>query len=461
MSPCLSEEAVLAFIGGKTTGPTRRATEAHLASCGECRALVSELARNSGASGASDEGIAHAPTVPSVPAGPGAPPVAPGQIVGGKYEVEWTIGAGGMGVVVAAYHRVLGQRVAIKFPVPELRRATEGRERLIREARACAQLRSEYAVRLLDVGTLEDGSPYVVMEYLVGRTLGERLLEDGPLPVADAVDSLVQACEALEEAHAKGIVHRDLKPSNLFETHRFDGSRVVKVLDFGIAKAPAFRGEEPLTVTRDVMGSPAYMAPEQLRSTRDVDARADVWALGVSLRELLTGELDEAPVQPAGLDRIVRRCLEIDPAKRFPSARELAAALAPFGSDVSAGIAARFGVASAKSARRARAPLFAILALAGVAVGILAWMRAPHADLQPRAAAATPAATVPAPAMAPAPSTTGVTSAALVAPDAGTTAPVVSAPALRPAAHAAPHAPRAPAAATDDTTDPHGLSDRK
>ncbi len=429
MSPCLSEDAVLAFIGGKTAGPTRRASEAHLSECSDCRALVSELARKSGASG-EDVALAHAATVLSPPAAHGSPPVLPGQVVGDKYEVEWPIGAGGMGVVVAAVHKVLGQRVAIKFPLPELRRASEGRERLIREARACAQLRSEYAVRLLDVGQLDDGSPYVVMEYLVGRTLGERLVEEGPMPLAEAVDSLVQACEALEEAHAKGIVHRDLKPSNLFETHRFDGSRVVKVLDFGIAKAPAFRGEEALTITHDVMGSPAYMAPEQLRSTRDVDARADIWALGVSLRELLTGKLEEAPVQPPGVERIVKRCLQIDPAQRFASARELAVALAPFGSDVATGIAARLAVA--KKSANVRVPLAAAIAIACVIAGGVGWMRAGT----PETATPTPTATPTA--------------------NANATANADASP-----PHPVSRPPRARPAPPPDTPDPHGLSDRK
>jgi serine/threonine-protein kinase len=459
MSACLSEDAVLAFMAGKTAGPLRRENEAHLASCGDCRALVSELARKSTGSGGVSTALA--PTLPSTPPG-GDPklPMQPGDLVGGKYEVEWPIGAGGMGVVVAAVHKVLGQRVAIKFPVPELRRATEGRERLIREARACAQLRSEYAVRLLDVGTLDDGSPYVVMEYLVGRTLAERLLEDGPMPLRDAVDSLVQACEALEEAHGKGIVHRDLKPSNLFETHRFDGSRVVKVLDFGIAKAPALRGEDPLTVTRDVMGSPAYMAPEQLRSTRDVDARADIWALGVTLRELLTGGLDEVRVQPPALDKVVRRCLEPDPALRFESARDLAAALAPFGSDVAAGIAGRLGRPRGDAAGVKVAVVAGVVVCALVA-GFAFVRRAPSPPAPlPRGetGAETPVSAPsspsppsprppdPAPPSVPvAPSSTASSSPPRVAP--------------RPAPHPPPSA--SAAASASATVDPHGLSDRK
>ncbi|HEX3344104.1 MAG TPA: protein kinase, partial [Polyangiaceae bacterium] len=334
---CLGEEAVLAFVAGTVTGQDRRAVEGHLAACGECRALVSELARRT-TQRLRSGGTAFAVTLPSA-APPGyATPVLPGDLVAGKYEVEWTIGAGGMGVVVAAMHRVLHQRVAIKFPSAEIRGSTEGRERMLREARACVRLRSEHTVRVLDVGTLDDGAPFIVMEYLLGRSLADRLREEGALSPAEAADTIRQACAALEEAHAAGIIHRDLKPSNLFETRRFDGTRLVKVVDFGIAKGPALASEgDILTTTRGVMGSPAYMAPEQLRSTRDVDARADIWALGVTLRELVTGALGShaggrVRVQPPALDRAISRCLEHDPSRRYAGVRELADVLAPLAS---------------------------------------------------------------------------------------------------------------------------------
>jgi serine/threonine-protein kinase len=478
LSACLSEDAVVGFMRGQSVGAARREVEAHLASCGECRALVSELARGSASaalgmvsSGArlARESPALAPTVPSSSSGPSPLlPVQPGQTIGGKYEVEWTIGAGGMGVVVAAVHKVLGQRVAIKFPVPALRRASEGRERLIREARACAQLRSEYAVRLLDVGTLDDGSPYVVMEYLVGRTLAERLLEEAPLPRAEAIDSLVEACEALGEAHAKGIVHRDLKPSNLFETHRFDGSRVIKVLDFGIAKYRAHAGEDALTVTREVMGSPAYMAPEQLRSTRDVDARADIWALGVTLRELLTGKLDDARVEPPALERVVLKCLELDPARRYATVEDLAKALAPFGSNVAQGIASRLASSTRTVAHSSRRRTTAVLGLAGMAAAAVAvaWMIATPSRL---GGATTPAAAA-----------TVVRPAAPVPTEVPATTPLT--PSAEMPSNAAPSAPSPPPGATgvilpvsggpvptasararpaDRVVDPHGLLDRK
>ena len=464
------------------TGVSRRTTEAHLAECGECRALVSQLARAS-AVGARESDAAFAATVPA-PQVPCAP-VLPGQVIGGKYEVEWTIGAGGMGVVVAAWHEVLRQRVAIKFPTPELRQASEPRERLIREARACARLRSEHAVRLLDVGTLDDGSPYVVMEYLSGRTLAERLREDGPLPVAEAVDTIIQVCEALEEAHLAGIVHRDLKPSNLFETQRFDGSRLVKVLDFGIAKSAALSGEA-LTSTRGVMGSPGYMAPEQLRSTRDVDARADIWSLGVTLHELITGELvplggELSRIEPPALARVVRRCLEQDPARRFQTARELVAALASYGGSVSRGIALRL---SSAPARRAIQPPWAIVgvALGAVLVVSASWLAYSHGSAHAEAAltAALPVvASVPAP---PVPSATApaVVTAAPPPPPSlpSTTIPTALPPTSMPASAIAPRprrvlpqtvatgVPEQPSVrpagvAAPPDPDPHGLHNRK
>jgi eukaryotic-like serine/threonine-protein kinase len=499
MRECPNEAAILAFVGGTMGGPARRATEAHLAACVECRALVSELARRT--SGVRPAGTAYDPTVQSQPGHEQAPSVLalPGDVIDGKYELEWTIGAGGMGLVVAAWHKLLDRRVAIKFPLPELRQGTEGRGRLLREARACARLRSEHVVRLLDVGALADGSPYVVMEYLIGRTLAERLREDGPLPTGEAVDAIVQACEALEEAHLSGIVHRDLKPSNLFETHRFDGSRVVKVLDFGIAKTAVPAAGDELAATRGAMGSPGYMAPEQLRSTRDVDERADIWALGVSLHELTTGDLPPARAevlrrQAPGLERIVQRCLEPDPARRFAKARDLAAALAPFGGPVSRGISARLTPGGPPRAiGRTGAPrrgwwMIPVVAVGSALIaGMIAWVMKVRAPTVKSASASTSetavATTAPVPAAAP-------PSSALssVAGPAGSVAPTSSASSAAPTAPVAsrrsvvrPPSPTTPSTTAQRTergkapegtsgagsqapplqSDSHGLLDRK
>jgi tRNA A-37 threonylcarbamoyl transferase component Bud32 len=465
---CLAEDAILSFVAGSVTGPARRAVESHLASCGECRALVSELARRS--TGFRTAGTAFAVTLPAQ-VSPAQPiPVSPGDVVAGKYEVEWTIGAGGMGVVVAAMHRVLGQRVAIKFPSEAIRGSAEGRERMLREARACVRLRSEQTVRVLDVGTLDDGAPFIVMEYLLGRSLAERLREEGPLPVGDAVDTIRQACAAHDEAHAIGIVHRDLKPSNLLETRRFDGTRLVKVVDFGIAKGPALASDGgELTTTRGVMGSPAYMAPEQLRSTRDVDSRADIWALGVTLHELLTGAFDGRPaprVQSPGLAAVIARCLEHDPSRRFASVRELSAALAPL---VSGQAVTRPPPPPARPvAQGGGAGGGAAAAGAGVATWVVR-SRVPVTVAPPASASPVPAATAEA----------SVSSAPAAAPPASSAAPAPSASSLAVAgagagstsrplprmlpskATAAPAASVAPTPSAPPAVDPHGLSDRK
>jgi serine/threonine-protein kinase len=276
--------------------------------------------------------------------------IAPGSLIAGKFRIDRVLGQGGMGVVVAATHVQLGQRVAIKFLLPELCASEAIVGRFVREARALAQLRGEHVCRVSDVGTLDDGAPYIVMELLDGRDLASMLTEHGPVPVASLVDYVVQACMGLAEAHALQIVHRDLKPANLFLTRRPDGTPLIKLLDFGIAKTHG-ASDFNLTRTVDVMGSPGYMSPEQLRSTRTVDARSDVWALGVILYELASGRppftaetmteltlrvaMDPPPALvgaiPRGFEQAVYRCLEKDPERRFRDVAQLAIALAPFG----------------------------------------------------------------------------------------------------------------------------------
>jgi serine/threonine-protein kinase len=281
-------------------------------------------------------------------------PIREGEVLAGKYRVEKVLGAGGMGVVVAAHHLQLEQHVALKFVRPEALSDTQAAERFMREARLAAKLKSEHVAKVLDVGTLDSGAPYMVMEFLDGQNLAEVLQSRGPLPVEAAADYIVQACEALSEAHALGIVHRDLKPQNLFLTKGVGGAPLVKVLDFGISKAmQQAPGSVNLTQTSAVMGSPLYMAPEQLRSSRNVDPRADIWALGVVLYELLTAHVPfvgesmtdlaikvahdpYVPVDrlragiPPELAAIVTRCLEKAPEKRFADAAALAVSLEPF-----------------------------------------------------------------------------------------------------------------------------------
>ncbi len=246
------------------------------------------------------------------------PPVSPGEVVAGKYRIEQAIGSGGMGVVVSATHLQLNQRVALKFVRPQSQGDRVLTERFLREARASFRLRSEHAVRVLDVGQLPTGVPFIVMELLEGQDLRDVLLTRGPLPEAEAIEFMLHACSALQEAHAYGIVHRDLKPRNLFLTKRIDGTPCVKVLDFGISKVPKEDNdtEGPLTSPEIALGSPRYMAPEQWKAASAVDARAGVYALGMILYELLTGEL---PLRELPLGELLRRMV----AGAIPSPRDV------------------------------------------------------------------------------------------------------------------------------------------
>jgi serine/threonine-protein kinase len=310
-----------------------------------------------------DDAYLHAVAVAAEPATsveiPGAPDAArlvPGVVLAGKYRVERVLGAGGMGVVVAARHIHLDAPVALKFMTQEALAHRALVTRFLREARATAQLRGEHVIRVSDVGELESGAPYMVMEHLQGQDLAALLASLGPPPIASAVEYAIQACEGLDEAHRAGIVHRDIKPSNLFLTRRPNGSPCIKLLDFGISKSVRMlHATEFLHSTSDhaIFGTPLYMAPEQMRAARDVDGRADLWSLGASLYELLSGTVPfpadsivglayrianelpprlraKRPEIPQGLERVVLRCLERDCDRRFPDARALALALEPY-----------------------------------------------------------------------------------------------------------------------------------
>jgi serine/threonine-protein kinase len=271
----------------------------------------------------------------------------PGTLVAGKYRVERLLGRGGMGVVVEATHLELRVPVALKFLGDRYANRPDIVARFLREARAAAILRSAHVCRVTDVDRLDSGLPFIVMEMLVGRDLAKLLRADGPLSTAIAADYVLQACDAVAEAHEAGIVHRDLKPGNLFLTHHRDGAPLLKVLDFGVAKVHS-EDDHAITSNRAVIGSPTYMAPEQLRSARAADARSDIWSLGVVLHQLATGTtpfqgetiadlairaaLDPLPPLhgvPAEYAQVVARCLAKAPEHRFQTAGELAAALAP------------------------------------------------------------------------------------------------------------------------------------
>jgi eukaryotic-like serine/threonine-protein kinase len=287
----------------------------------------------------------------TIPPSSAAPPVHEGDILAGKYKVERILGQGGMGVVVAATHLQLEQLVALKFLRVD---ATDDlKTRFLREGKAAVRLKSEHVAKVLDVGELETGAPYIVMEYLAGSDLQALLEQEGRLPLSDAVSHVLEACQAIAEAHSMGIVHRDLKPANLFVTTAADGLTTVKVLDFGISKQIAGDGLH-LTGTATMLGSPDYMSPEQMESARKVDTRADIWSIGAILYRLVTGRVPFAaesfpslvykiavdpppaprslqPDVPEELESAILRCLEKDPAKRYPSVAELAWAIVPFG----------------------------------------------------------------------------------------------------------------------------------
>ena len=338
---------------------------------------------------------------------------SPGDVVGGKFRVERTLGEGGMGIVVCATHLALGQLVALKFMQKHALLDPEIRSRFMREARAASKLKSTHAARVLDVGALDDGAPYIVMEYLEGLDLSTLLKKRGRLPAPEAAEYVIQACEALAEAHSHGIIHRDLKPANLFLTTGTTGRPLVKVLDFGVSKVLRDRslpelpgvdldstmpggkprpgafdpGDSVVTRVTDLLGSPNYMAPEQIHSARDADAQSDVWSLGVILYRLVSGiipfsggtqeeliyQVTRGPIAPlrdyvatlpAGFDLVVAKCMERDKSRRFASVSELARALAPYAAGSAAPSLERIAILESNGTR--------VLGAGGVGAGFQA-----------------------------------------------------------------------------------------
>ncbi len=290
-------------------------------------------------------------------ANPRRPPGSPlrlGDTVASKYRIEREVGRGGMGIVFAARHMTLDRLVAIKVMKHELLEDPRAVKRLLFEAKSAAKIQSEHVSRVLDVGTLPDGVPYIVMEYLDGQDLGALIDRSGPMGVEQAVRFVLQACEALSEVHVANLVHRDLKPGNLFIARQADGSPAMKIVDFGISKYVGGPGGKlAKTTSPHVLGSPFYMAPEQMRAD-SVDARSDIWALGAILFEMLTGRtpftgetlpevyaavLGDPPPPiselrgdvPPPIDDIIQCCLEKSAANRFDDVAALAVALAPYG----------------------------------------------------------------------------------------------------------------------------------
>jgi len=422
-----------------------------------------------------------------IPTGPAAPAgMRTGELIAGKYRVERLLGEGGMATVYAGVHVQLREPVALKLLKPEMLRKEGIVQRFVREARAAVRIKSENVARVLDVGTLPSGEPFMVMELLAGQDL-RRVASHGPLPIQEAVGYILQACDALAEAHLYGIVHRDLKPANLFLTRRADGSPLVKVLDFGISKM-ADEADENLTATTDVLGSPVYMSPEQIRTPKDVDHRADIWALGAVLYKLLTGKAafgaDTAsaslakivadpppPIRsfrsdiPPELEAVILRCLEKDVRARIQQVDELARALLPFvpshpgepstgsgarrrrswadptGADHPAAEATLTGIPLSKPAGgQARNLIIAgalVFVLAGVGVYVALLRGAPAAVAATPAPSASPAPAAPPPIPVPTvPSSTPTTAPSASATAAASAAPASSAAPPSVSAHA-------------------------
>jgi serine/threonine-protein kinase len=410
-------------------------------------------------------------------------PPMPGAVLAGKYTVVRTIGRGGMAIVLEAHHERLGRNVALKLLHPDHMSNPEATSRFEREARAVARLASPNVARVIDVDALEDGCPFMVLELLEGCDLGQELSRRGPLPVQEAVDYVAQACAGIAIAHAAGIVHRDLKPSNLFLAQ--DGAdRRVKILDFGISKLVAADPNARMTTTQSSFGTPLYMSPEQVKSVKDVDARTDIWSLGVILYELLTGRVpfeaesasaifvaiavetprpvDEyRPDLPRGLSAVVMKALAKNPADRFVDAEAFAAALQPFAGAADArsegagrvrsNVAAVGATTTFEAPRRGRVVglVVALCALAAIGAGVLKLRGERGPDTPAPPSQTTIVAEVP---VAPPPTASAITdppsadSPAAASPAPGGTAPKAT-PSSIVVAPAGPAPPRPPSSA--------------
>jgi serine/threonine-protein kinase len=466
---------VLDLVTDAMATDARQRADAHLLACSECRRLVSEAV------------LALAPDVPPLVPPTGTLPIAlpeVGDIIAGKYQIERVVGQGGMGVVFAARHLMLDHPVALKFLWSATVLSEASKQRFLREGRAALRVESDHIARVMDVGITDQGAPFVVMELLQGKDVRSVLASEGPLPWREVVRIFLQALEAVGAAHDAGVVHRDLKPANLFLVQTRQAPRV-KVLDFGISKITSDPSSGALTTTEAMLGSPAYMAPEQMEDASRVDARADVWSAGVTMFEMMTGKppfggtsvaalyrsireskgvsvREHVPDVPRSIDAVIRRCLSVDPGERYANGRALREALE---------VALNEGERRSRRGRSSwsRGALGIVgAAAAAVLVLLVVWSR-PASPVAETPAAAPPRSRI-APRTAPS-STSAVES---------TIAPTVSAsPSTHPAASSVPRVrppptkrvsaptpgPSAPAVRPRSGIDPDphapGLSDRK
>jgi eukaryotic-like serine/threonine-protein kinase len=328
-SPCPDDEVIAAFVSGSLGAALLREVDAHLTRCADCRQIAAAAA----AAVQTEASVDVSALTWTAPLGiPQA-----GAWIAGKYRVEELLGQGGMGVVVSATHVERAERVAIKVMSSSDPTATA---RFLREARNCARLTDEHIVRVSECGRLPNGVPFLVMEQLSGETLEQRIAR-GPIGLPETFEVMRQVCAGLAAAHAAGIIHRDLKPSNLFLAHARGAAPTVKLLDFGMSKSLGLAANTTLTLPRTLLGSPSYMSPEQALGGK-MDARTDIWSLGVILYELVVGQrpfvgkvlpelllaiATRAPAPPSslvgelppGLEALVLGCLQKDLAARIPS----------------------------------------------------------------------------------------------------------------------------------------------
>jgi serine/threonine-protein kinase len=416
-----------------------------------------------------------------------------GDLVADRYRLGRLVARGGMGAVYEAQHTFLARRVAIKLLAGDFRRPG-ALQRFEREAKAAGALESEHIAAVVDYGVVANGEPFLVMEYVEGEDLAHLLERARVLPAVRAVNLAIDVCRGLAVAHEKGIVHRDLKPSNVMVARRSDNTDLAKILDFGVAKLP---GEPTSTSPGALLGTASYMPPEQARDPKTVDARADLYSVGVMLYEMLTGERphpgdtpslvvyhllheravplrERRPDLPEALAEVVEKAMAHDADARFTSATELLRALAPFAgerraaedgrreADVSrASLASAVTATSAEAAPFARgappepkpgrrvtgagAAAAAVAAILVAWTAYAAWRPAPHGAAGPQAQEAPSAS-----AAAPPPS--AMIAAAPPAPEAppavteAPAPPASSAQAISARPPPAPNAPNAPTA---------------